>query len=156
MSGPAAVDAESKNKYSSLQSYPSQNGAGGIETLLAVVLKDLETRLAEWGVKVEEEKSALEKEWRALEDEKARIRARTKAVEESAREAASALAEANRLRQELERRLAVTPMDLNSEQLQSEWRKIDAEKVDMKRAAEELRTAFDRLADAQAAYEMLQ
>ena len=135
---------------------PTQNGAGtGIDSLLAVVLKDLETRLTDWGAKVQDEKGTLEKEWKKLEEEKAKIRARTKAVEESAKEAANALAEANRLRQELERRLAVTPMDLNAEQLQVEWRKIDSEKLDMKRAAEELQAAYERLADAQAAYEML-
>ena len=47
-------------------------------------------------------------------------------------------------------------MDLNAAQLQEEWRKLDGEKADIQRASEELQTAYDRLADAQAAYEMLQ
>lgn len=155
MSELAAPEADNHKPQNSPP--PAQNGAGtsGIDSLLAVVLKDLETRLTDWGAKVQDEKGALEKEWKKLEEEKAKIRARTKAVEESAKEAANALAEANRLRQELERRLAVTPMDLNAEQLQMEWRKIDTEKLDMKRAADELQAAYDRLADAQAAYEML-
>jgi hypothetical protein len=149
------------SKSSALRSYPSsqqQNGSanGGLESLVAVVLKDLETRVADWGAKVESEKTALAKEWQIIEEERIKLRARTKAVEESARDVASALSEVHKLRDELEKRLAVTPMDLSAAQLQDEWRRIDSEKLDMKRATSDLQVALDRLADAQAAYELLQ
>jgi succinate dehydrogenase/fumarate reductase flavoprotein subunit len=142
------------NSIGSVSSY-HQNG-GGVDNLLAVVLKDLDNRVQEWNAKVESEKSMLQKEWLAIEEEKQRIKARTKILDESADDIANGLQEVQRLRAELDKRLAVTPMDLNAAQLQEEWQKIDQEKVQIKRSADELQIALDRLADAQAALEMLQ
>ena len=136
----------------------NRNGAGssGVDNLLAVVLKDLEARVAEWNHKVETERALIQAEWKSVEEEKQRLKSRTKVLDESAEDIANALTELHRLRQDLERRLAVTPMDLNASQLQEEWRRIDKEKSDLNRATEELQNAFDRLADAQAALEMIQ
>ena len=143
-----------------LQSSPANGAATGsrenVDSLLALVLRDLEVRVTEWSKKVEAERGALQKEWQALEEEKTKVRARTRVVEESAKEVLGAMSEVQRLRGDLEARLAVTPMDLNASQLQEEWRRIDAEKASMRKAAEDLQRAADRLAEAQAAYEMLQ
>jgi chromosome segregation ATPase len=141
-----------------LRSFSSSNGSNGreVDSLLAIVLKDLEGRVTEWSSKVEAEKGTLQKEWSAIEQERAKLRARTKAVEDSAKEVAGVMAEVQRLREELEKRLVVTPMDLNASQLQEEWRRIDMEKASMRKAAEELQSAMDRLADAQAAHDLLQ
>jgi uncharacterized protein (DUF3084 family) len=144
---------------SEIQAYTKNGGssgnARGIDNLLAVVLKDLDTRVQEWNAKVESEKALLRKEWQAIEEEKNRIKVRTKALDESADDIANGLQELQRLRTELDKRLAVTPMDLDAAQIQDEWKKIDAERLQLRNSAEELKLAFDRLADAQAALEMM-
>jgi len=132
------------------------NGEQSVDNLMAVLLKDLETRIHDWNGRVEAEKAQLQQEWQALEEEKAKVRNRAKHLDDSANDVGNALKEVQRLREELEKRLAVTPMDLDAAQLQQEWRKIDKERLDLKKATEELQLAFDRLADAQAALEMLQ
>ena len=88
--------------------------------------------------------------------EKEKLATRTNLLNESANDIANGLTEIHRLKEELERRLAVIPMDLSAAEIEEEWKKIDQEKLRIKKSSEELQMALDRLADAQAAMDLMQ
>ena len=131
----------------------SGNGTSG---LVAVVLKDLERKVEDWDAKVQAEKVHLQEEWDLVKAAKEKVAVRMKILSESAEEISAGLAEIKRMKGELNKRLAVTPMDLDASQLQEEWKKIDEEKLALKKSADELHKAVEKLADAQAAFDMVQ
>lgn len=125
------------------------------EVLVERMMGELERRVAEWKASVQREREDVQRERQLLETEKAQLRQRTAVLSETAEEMANALGDIHKMRADLEQRLAVTPMDLTAQQLQSEWKRIDEEKALVKKSQEFVQTAIQRLQDAEAAFELV-
>lgn len=125
------------------------------EVLVRRMMEDLERKVQDWKRTVFEQREQIKNEWSQLESEKLALRARTALLNETAEEMTTGLKELAAMRQDLERRLAVTPMDLTAEELQQEWALIDKEKQALQKSQEMVERSIKRLQEAEAAMELV-